>query len=146
MQCKICNHTYDCVVVNQWTELIFNRVSIFTLSANIPLLPALMAEAIYTNSAHQRVIGLWSKSQKTVSCNQLKFEVNCMLYSFWSDRPGFESACWQTFSSHFKSHQKSIFFFNKNEGNNQKVEHKVSGRVRVGVEKTIEELFFNNLN
>ncbi len=46
------------MVVNLWTELIFNGVSIFTLSANSPLLPALMAEAIYTNSAHQRVIGM----------------------------------------------------------------------------------------
>ncbi len=37
------------------------------------------------------------------------------------------------FFSLFKSHQKSIYFFNKNERNNKKVENKVSGRVRVGI-------------
>ncbi len=30
-------------------------------------------------------------------------------------------------------HIRKAFIFNKNEGNNQKVEDKVSGRVRVGV-------------
>ncbi len=39
--------------------------------------------------------------------------------------------------ANFKSHQKSIYFFNKNEGNKQKVENKVSGRVRVGVGRAL---------
>ncbi len=38
--------------------------------------------------------------------------------------------------SNFKSHQKSIYF-NTNEGNNQKFENKVMGRVRVGVERAL---------
>ncbi len=46
-------------------------------------------------------------------------------------------------------HIRKAFIFNKNEGNNQKVENKVSGRVRVGVGRAFVPIRwhpFNNLN
>ncbi len=35
------------------------------------------------------------------------------------------------------NHIRKAYIFNKNEGNNQKVENKVSGRVRVGVGRAL---------
>ncbi len=62
---------------------IFNGVSIFTLSANRPLLPALMAEAIYINFAHQRVIGLVKITKdRQLSSSLVAQMVNCVSCSF----------------------------------------------------------------
>ncbi len=101
-------------MVNLWTELIFNGVSIFTLSANSPLLPVLMAEAIY--SAHQRVIGLVK-----ITIDRVRIHLLANLFLPFQ----------------ISNNIKKTFFIYKIEGNTQKVENKVSGRVRVGVEKAL---------
>ncbi len=41
------------------------------------------------------------------------------------------------FFSPFSNHTRKAFIFNKNEGNNPKVEIEVSGRVRVGVGRAL---------
>ncbi len=56
--------------------------------------------------------------------------------------PGSNFPLWQTFCPFFlpfeiANHTRKAFIFNKNEGNNQKVENKISGRIRVGVGKAL---------
>ncbi len=120
---------------------------LFTLSANS--LPYL-AEAIYTNSTHQLVKITKDSYQFLAPVAQM---VKRVLYSFsraidQSSNPPFA----ELFSpfSNFKSHHiRKAFIFSKNEGNNQKVESKVSGRVRVGVGRAFVPIRwhpFNNLN
>ncbi len=109
------------MVVNLWPELIFNGVSIFTQSANSPLLPALMAEAIYTNSAHQRVIGkvtitkdrqltLLLVAQMVNGKKKMAIDPDSIFFSFFK----------------FQITSEKHFFLNKNEANcgGQRVPHK----------------------
>ncbi len=51
-------------------------------------------------------------------------------HAFGCDRPEFEAAFCQTFQISYRI--RNAFIFNKNEGNNQKAENKLSGRVGVG--------------
>ncbi len=75
---------------------------------------ALLAEAIYTNSAHQHVIGIVNiiknGFESSVSVAQM---VKRVPWAFWRDRPGFESAFCQKKKSPFSnliSHRKGIYF------------------------------------
>ncbi len=65
--------------------------------------------------------------------------VMCVLWSLCRDWPGFETAFCQTFFFPFQIsyHNVKAFIFNKNYVNNQKVENKVPGRVRVGVGRAL---------
>ncbi len=60
-------------------------------------------------------------------------------HAFCRGRPEFESAFCRTFFLPFQISYRirKAFIFNKNEGNNQKVENKVSGRARVGVGRAL---------
>ncbi len=94
----------------------------------------LIWQKLFTLTLHQRVIGLVN-----ITKDVLKFlapvaqMVKCVSNAFSRDQSGFESVFWRTFFLPFQisDHIIKAFIFNKNEGNNQKVENKVSGRVRV---------------
>ncbi len=80
-------------------------MSIYTKSKE----PALLAEAIYTSSAHQRLIGRVN-TKKRCSFSISFSGVDGKTHAFWRDRPEFESAF--PFSN-LISHRKA-FIFNKN--------------------------------
>ncbi len=105
------------------TNLI-NGVSIYTKCK----LPVLLAKAIYTNSAHQRVIEL--VNTKKGSWFSINFSgTGGKTHAFWRDQPGFEPAfCWTFFLPFQISYCiRKAFILNKNEGNNKKVENKSIG-------------------
>ncbi len=91
---------------------------------------SLLAEAIYTNSAHQHVIGLVKITKYDWQLSALVLQmVKCVWCSFWCDRPGFETTFRLTFSLPFQisNRIRKVFIFKKNDGNNHKVENKSMG-------------------
>ncbi len=94
--------------------------------------------SIYTNPAHQRVIWIVNTA-KRCSFNIGFSGVNGKAYAFWCDRPEIKPAFWQTFFLPFQISYRieKAFIFNKNKGNNKKVENKVSSRDRVGVGRAL---------
>ncbi len=69
--------------------------------------------------------------------------------SFDAINPSSNPPFGELFFSPFSNHIRKAFIFYKNLGNNQKVENKVSGRVRVGVGRAFVPIRwhpFNNLN
>ncbi len=60
-----------------------------------------MAEAIYTDSAHQHVIGQYYKRLLTFSA-PVEQMVKRVSYSFWRDQLEFESAFWLAFFLSFQ--------------------------------------------
>ncbi len=60
------------------------------------------------------------------------------MLTFCRDRPRLANFFFLPFQ--ISNHIRKAIIFNKNEGNNQKVENKVTGRVSVGKAKTIEYL------
>ncbi len=59
--------------------------------------------------------------------------------AFWRDRPEFEPTFCRTIFLPFQITYRigKAFIFNKNEGNNQRVENKVLGRFKVGVGRAL---------
>ncbi len=70
-----------------------------------------MAEAIYTNSAPNVWLGCFKITKDCgLSLALVVQMVKSVLFLFWRDRPGSETALLQFFVFLFKSHQKSIYF------------------------------------
>ncbi len=82
------SHVYECEIAYKY------GVSIYTKCKK----PALLADAIYTNSAHQRVIGTVN-TEKRRSLNISFSGVDGKACAFWRDRPEFEPTFCRFFSS-----------------------------------------------
>ncbi len=93
----------------------------------------MLAETIYTNSAHQSVIETVNTEKRLSLKVSFSGSFRHMLLDV--NDPSSNSPFAELFFLPFQiSYRIRIAFnFNKNEGNNQKVENKVSGMVRVGV-------------
>ncbi len=104
-------------------------MSNLTLSANSPLLPTLIAESIYINSAHQRVIGLVkiTKDRQLSSALDGKLRVVLIVTRSTRVRRIIQISQLIHFFLPFQisNHIRKVLFTYKNEGNNQTVENKV---------------------
>ncbi len=94
-----------------------------------------MAEAIYINSAHQRVIGLIEFKKDWTAVRSSGTDGKECVVLILTRSTQVRIYLFSPFSISYRIGK--AFIFNKNEGNNYKVEHKVLGRVRVGVGRAL---------
>ncbi len=87
--------------------------------------PALLAEAIYTNSAHQPVIGIDNIKKRRLS-NNSSSHIGSKACNNWHDDPSSNPPFAFLLPFHISYHIGKAFIFSKNEGNNWKVKIKVN--------------------
>ncbi len=88
----------------------------------------MLAKAIYTNSAHEGVIGFVNTKNKKHQISISYSDIDGKAFTFWRDRPEFDPAFSRTFFLPFQISYKAFSLFKKkkkNEGNKLKMKYRV---------------------